>query len=181
MPEIVLDTCCLVNLYASGELASILRTRGCRWYVPSAVEAEVIYTRQRDDTGQWVLRQAKLGEHLDAGLLSRCTAADPRETALYVELAAILQDGEAMALAIAQARKWVLATDDGKARREAKQRGVRIATTPALLRLWALAASVDAATVARTLLEVQQGARFEPSDAFPGHGWWRYVTQGQTA
>ena len=50
-----------------------------------------------------------------------CNCDNAEEQELFVNLAASLDDGEAMSLAIALSRNWHLATDDKKARRIFKE------------------------------------------------------------
>lgn len=61
-------------------------------------------------------------------------ALEPHEEqALYIELSSFLGPGEASCLAIASPRRWVLATDDLAARRQAGERGVRLTGTLGIL------------------------------------------------
>jgi predicted nucleic acid-binding protein len=90
----------------------------------------------------------------------------------YVEFAADLDDGEAMALAIARARAWLLATDDRKARRRAVESGVSIVTTPELMKRWADSSRVPAEEIRSALERIQARARFVPAPDFPEYEWW---------
>jgi predicted nucleic acid-binding protein len=92
---------------------------------------------------------------------------------LYVDLAARLDDGEAMALAIAKARRWWLSTDDCKARRLAGDLGVKVLTTPEILKRWADAAHPAPVEIGDMLQNIERRARFAPADNDPLHGWWR--------
>ena len=58
-------------------------------------------------------------------------AADiEKKTAIAVEFAAQIDDGEASCLAIAKSRGWLVATDDRKAIRLAVKSGISVITTP---------------------------------------------------
>jgi phosphatidylserine/phosphatidylglycerophosphate/cardiolipin synthase-like enzyme len=136
---------------------------------------ETLFLRDVDPDGNRQLRRVDLQSSVDRGLLLPCSPESEAETSLYVSLATALDDGEAMALAIAKSRAWRLATDDRLAIRYAKDLGVPILTTPELMKRWADALSADINRVRAALRRIQVMARFVPSPSFPMHGWW--VTQ----
>src|SRR5262245_28263234 len=97
-PDVVLDTCCLVNLAAIDGTLDCLASFALTWYIPTAVEAEGIYIRATADSR--VVRRIELATAISAGAVQICAPADDVEQALYVDFALGLGDGEAMALAI---------------------------------------------------------------------------------
>lgn len=169
--DIVLDTCCLVNLAAIDGTLACLVAFDVIWYVPTAVQAEGVFIRSAADTNE--VRRIDLDPAITAGLVHICTPADDVEQALYVEFALSLDDGEAMALAIAKNRNWKLATDDRKARNKARAVGVTIVTTPELLHRWAARAGPTDLQIAEALRRVETLARFTPSENSPAADWWR--------
>jgi predicted nucleic acid-binding protein len=172
MPDAVIDSCCLINLCAAGDLGDVLPPLGLTWHIPKAVMGETLFLRDVDSDGNRQLRRVDLQASVDRGLLRPCSPESEAETSLYVALAAALDDGEAMALAIAKSRAWRLATDDRLAIRHAKDLGVPIVTTPELMKRWADALSLDIAQVRAALGRIQKLARFVPSPSFPMHSWW---------
>lgn len=173
MPNGVVDACCLINLYAAGKLREVLAASGLDWHVPALVRQEVGKIRQPDpdDPTKLVEAAIELQPFIDAGVLRPCDADTEAETELFVEIAARLDDGEAMALAIATSRGWALATDDRKAIREAA-RGVSTLGTPKLVKQWADTAAVPEAAIARVLRNIQTFARFQPRRGSPLDQWW---------
>jgi len=137
MPDTVIDTCCLTNISAAGNLAAVLSHTGLTWHVPPAVAAEAVFVRVRQADGRIVKQHFDLKPFLATKALRDVELAEGEETALYVDLAADLSDGEAMALAIASCRGWKIVTDDRKARRRAGELGTEVITTPQIMRLWA--------------------------------------------
>ena len=124
MPDAIVDSCCVINLYAAGDLPAILPTLGRKLHVPDKVLEETMYVHEREGgpgaaEAKVVRRAVDLAAALGAGLLHRCDLAGEDELALFVRLAAVLDDGEAACLAVAKSRGWTLATDDRKGRREA--------------------------------------------------------------
>jgi predicted nucleic acid-binding protein len=169
--DVVLDTCCLVNLAAIDGTLECLAVVGLTWYIPTAVQAEGIFIRSGTDTKE--VRQIDLIPSITAGIVRVCAPADEVEQALYVKLAMDLDDGEAMALAIAKSRGWKLATDDRKARNMAASMGVVVLTTPQLLERWASGTNKSKAETADAIRRIESLARFTPPDNSPGAEWWR--------
>jgi predicted nucleic acid-binding protein len=172
MSDCVIDACCLINLCAVGDLQGWLPSLGFAWHLPSAVGQEALFLRTTDDEGNPTAENIDARQLLDAGLISECSVQSGEETQYYVELAADLDDGEAMALAIARARGWILATDDRKARRRAAEADVQVITTPELMRRSAERNVLSAGEIQTALQRIQARARFVPAADFPEYEWW---------
>src|SRR5687767_14194928 len=112
MSDAIVDSCCVINLYAAGNLVTLLPSLGLRLHVPKKVLEESMYVRQPDpaDVAKLIQRPVDLAPVLAAGLLHRCDLEGEDELDLFVQLATTLDDGEAVCLAIAKVRGWVLAT-----------------------------------------------------------------------
>ncbi len=178
MPKIV-DACCTINLYAAGNLTTLLPAIGAEWYVAEKVVTEMLYVRRPDpdDESKLVKEPINLRPALDAGVLRSCTVSED-ELDLFVELAALMDDGEAMCLAVAQSRGWTLATDDRKARRIAGERGVPVLTTAEIVKNWADATAAGDAAIAAIVQNIQRFARFVPHRTMPLHEWWVQLASG---
>ena len=172
MAEGIIDTCCLINLLAVGRVGDWLPLLGLRWHIPSAVMGEALYLRGSDEAGKPRKEPVDLRPLVAGGALAVCGLESSEETDLYVRLAAELDDGEAMALALAKCRNWLLATDDRKGRRLAADLAVTVLTTPDLMKRWADAASPTPDELAAALRRIREFARFVPSEDFPLHDWW---------
>src|SRR6516225_9495138 len=71
-------------------------------------------------------------------LLTVCNPQNQRELHQFTHYAAISRsDGEAMRLAVAEERKWGVATDDRRAIRVAQQAGLTVVSSPELVKVWA--------------------------------------------
>ena len=81
-------------------------------------------------------------------------------------------DGEAMCLAIAEQRGWVVATDDRKAIRVAQQAGLTVVSCPALVKAWVDATGPDQAALNKVLQDIQVLAQFKPNPTMPEYQWW---------
>lgn len=105
----------LINLLATGELKSILESARRLSLLCSVVKEESIYLKTGDPNNPKEL--IDLAPFLTEGILSVCEIEHEREELLYVVFASVLDDGEAMTLAIAINRGHYLVTDERKARR----------------------------------------------------------------
>lgn len=173
MSDVVIDTCCLINCCAAEPLDRWLPALAYTWYVPRTVRGEALYLRPAEsDPGELIDEPIDLSPWIEGGIIRECDAEGDAELSLYLELAAQLDDGEALALAIAQQRGWILATDDRKARRIADERGVSVLTTPGILKRWADEVSATADEVAARIRRIAVRAHFAPPKNDPLHGWW---------
>jgi predicted nucleic acid-binding protein len=181
MSDSIVDSCCVINLYATGKLLTLIPPLGLRLYVPEKVLAETLYVRQPDPAEAGILIQhaVDLTPAIAAGLLHRCDFDGAEELGLFVQLATTLDDGEAACLAIAKVRGWTLATDDRKGLREAAALGVPVITTPELMKRWADATKSDPAAVAKVLRDIQEYARFSPHKTMPMVSWWEDLVARQ--
>ena len=109
MNEAIVDACCFINLYATGDLRGFLTASQWSWYIPRAALAESLYIRVVNDAGEDDREAIDPQGCFDDGLLTLIDVQDA-EAELYVRLARDLDDGEAMALAVARHRGWLLAT-----------------------------------------------------------------------
>ncbi len=175
MQDAAIDACCLSDLLASGVAEAILRACGFAWHLPAAVQAEVQYCRQHDPAqpGQTIMVPVDLSPMITSGLLTVCSPQTRQELDQFTRYATNFRsDGEAMCLALAGTRKWIVATDDRKAIRVAQQAGLTVVSCPELLKTWAEATSPDQATLVRNLQDIQVLAQFSPNSAMPEHKWW---------
>lgn len=171
--DVVVDACCLINLCAAqDDLEKWLPSLGGRWHVPTAVLAETMYLRTEDDSGT-EQRPVDLQHLVDADVLATCRVKGAVETQLYVDLAVELDDGEAMAIAIARNRGWLLSTDDRKANRLAAERGLRVLTTAEIVKRWSEVVSPSDQAIREMLQRIEKRARFFPPTSDPYHEWWR--------
>jgi len=166
----VLDTCVLINLLATGRAAEIVRVIAPARMVCSAVSEESLYLRPLEAEGR--PEPVDLQTLIDAGVFTPCQIEGVAEEDLYVTYALELDDGEAMSLAIAQSRNLVLATDERKVRRIARENVplLSIISTAEIVRAWAEGKELrDVTAVARSILV---RSRFRPPDSDPLAIWW---------
>jgi len=171
----VIDACCLIDLLVSGQMEAILRATGYAWNLPDAVKAVVQFVRRHNPArpGSFLNAPVDLSPHLNSGLLTACQPTASQGQTLFVQYAAEFRsDGEAMCLAIAEARGWVVATDDRKAIRIAEKGGLTVISCPQLVKTWVDATRPDTALVVQVLTDIQTLAQFRPNSTMPESDWW---------
>ena len=178
MTDVVLDTCCLINLCAVADLRTWLPQTAFRWHLPRAVASEAIFLKTPDQDGTVQRSPVDLSLCQDAGVLIPCDVATRPETSLFVRLAEDLDDGEAMAMAIAETRGWFLASDDRKAMTVARRRGVQVLTTAEVIKGWSADAGVPHEDIVAALTRVERLARFIPAPDYPLYEWWCEILRG---
>src|SRR5687767_12057145 len=136
-PSAVIDACCLIDLLVSGRAEAILRATGFTWHLPSSVRSEVRYVRQHDPAqpGAVIQVPVDLSALIQAGVLTVADPATQPELDRFVHYATLFRsDGEAMCLALAETRGWVVASDDRRAIRVARQAGLPAVSCPQLVK-----------------------------------------------
>lgn len=123
---VIADTCIPINFSLAGRFDLLSRHQDYRIIVTDHTLAELVDPAQLRD----------LEFAIQAGEVEETTVTDPDELAVYAHLGTFLGRGEAAAIAVAEKRGWVIATDEkGRARREIESRlGMgRLLTTPGIL------------------------------------------------
>jgi predicted nucleic acid-binding protein len=196
MQDVVLDACCVINLYAAGKffsgealrsnpplrrvagLASLHQAKKLaidfKLHLPGKVKEETRYILQPDveDESKLVKTDIDLDPIVRAGILHECNLEGEEETELFVQMATKLDDGEAVCFAIAKNRGWLLATDERPTENLAKKHGVSIITTPELVKHWADKIKASENDVAKVLWNIQTYAHYFPRKSLPMHSWW---------
>jgi predicted nucleic acid-binding protein len=176
MHEPIIDTCCLLNLFASGKPAAILHHFG-RVHISELVQGEAIWIREYDNESppQLVPKQIDLTQCVDDGVIAICRLEQRQEYELFIQFAQQLDDGEASVLAIAKVRGWIVATDDRKAQRIAAEQSISTISTSEMIHAWATSEKVSDQQVGELLRNIQLFGRFVPRRSDPLYEWWRQL------
>jgi predicted nucleic acid-binding protein len=119
-----------------------------------------------------VVTPVDLTDHLHSGAFQIIELARD-EVPLFVELAALVDDGEAATIAAAIKRGLLLATDDRKARRLCAERGLALPTgTVALIRRYCEAQALDQGRICHLLRRISNRASFQAPRGDPDLKWW---------
>ena len=177
----MLDASCLLNLYATGRLRAISATIDVRIQVADyAIEHEAIYTWLRDATsGHDEPVPVDVSPLIAEGLIHIVELERTAERATFVELATLVDDGEAVSGALAFHRGCSVATDDRKARRVFGERipSVQLVSTLDLLKLWTDIGQISDDELRAAMIAMRSGASYIPSSRDPLFEWWAAITR----
>ena len=171
--NLIIDACVLINLLASGMIEQILMTTSQESNICVIVRNESIFLRNEADLTEMI--PIDIQPHIDNGLIKICDLETDEEQELFVNLAAKLDDGEAMSIAISISREWDVATDDKKARRiflENAQKQQKLASTSSLIKEWAETESISEQKIKEILSKIETSARFQPARSDENYQWW---------
>ena len=178
---LLLDASCLLNLYATGQLRAISATIDVQLHVADYVlEQEAIYTWLPDATsGQDEPVLVDVSPLIEDGLLHVTGLESINEQATFVELAALVDDGEAVTGALAFHRGCAIATDDRKARRVFGERipSVQMVSTLDLLKQWADLGRITDTDLRTAMIAMRSGASYIPSRRDSLFEWWAEIVR----
>ncbi|MCP5098743.1 MAG: hypothetical protein GY943_24595 [Chloroflexi bacterium] len=174
----ILDACCVMNLYASGKMegiiSSITESVAVTVYVMD-VEALTVYEKSKSmspDKKELI----DLQPFLDEGCLFLADLDSNEEKLAFIQFAALrLDDGEAMTLAIASSRNWAVATDDRAAQRIIKiqHKHIQTISTPEIIRHWNETTNPEAEILRQAIINIEQRANYLLGKRHPLFEWWQ--------
>jgi hypothetical protein len=181
-PVLVLDACCIINLFATGLVEEILASFPYRLATSRLVATREVLSIARltappdGPLEREVIAPARLENMENLAVLDLVTDA---ERADFVRFTAEIDDGEASVCALAVAHQGGVATDDRRALRVLGQMSPRVPTmqTSELLHHWARVARAPESTVRDVLRAVRLRARFYPRRDAPRFEWWDRYSQ----
>ena len=170
----VIDTCCLINLYASQRPLALIQAVFRKIIIPNHVAEESLFIRQPadDDPTQLVPVAISLGELLEKAVIEVVDFNEDAELEQFIQLATLLDDGEAACMAIASLRGLPLSTDDRKAITVANDLDVEILTTPEILKNWIIAVSPEPGEITEVVDNIERYGRFRPHHTSVHAKWW---------
>ncbi len=167
---LLLDACVAINLAATGHIQLIAEAIDVTFILVRQAAAEVGHLRDTAG-GEPVLTPINLSQHT-SGILE-ITDLTPPEYPLYLDLARLVDDGEAATIAVAAHRNLQLATDDRKARRLCAERHIpEPVHTLAIMDAYTDAAGLQHSRLRELLIKIRDRASFQPPRRDPDHKWW---------
>jgi len=175
---LVLDACCLLNIFASDRGIDILKALPVQRVVTQVVCDDELKTLQSldDGTNEEGAEQFQLA--LTQGLLTVVDFETEVEAESFLNyIAENLDDGEAATCAIAFQRKWAIATDDKKAisftKKEAPQ--IQIISTLELVKYWSDEVNPDLNDLRLALETIRFTGKYIPHKRHPLYAWWKKI------
>lgn len=173
-PLLLLDACCLINLFATGRIEEILAGLPYRFTTSRWVATQEVLTIGQATSSDGPLEREIIPQARLEGLITILDLATEREMDDFVRFATELDDGEAGVCALAVSHSGMVGTDDRKALRVLAQKAPQVATiqTPELLYEWAHRTAAHASDIASVLRAVFHRGRFTPRRGAPRYDWW---------
>jgi predicted nucleic acid-binding protein len=145
------DACILINLLRAHRLDLLGAVPPYVFFIPKEALGEITYPDQ----------QAELQEALDRGWIQETRLEAIAELQIFARANEQLGSGESACLALAQARNWILGTDDSKGAKWGKvisASGIQILNTPGILLLAIRQGvlTIEQADEIKTLLEASR-------------------------
>jgi hypothetical protein len=170
---LLLDACCVINLYATGRMREILRALPYRCAAARYVIDREVLLLAPDSERSHERERIDLVLVIDEGLLEVMDVESDADKQELVRLAREIDDGEAQTCALARFRGASVASDDRKVLRLLDREQVTAVRTAELLHEWSLRAEPGAAIVRDALRRVEALASFRPRAGAPLSDWWR--------
>ncbi len=173
--HITLDACCVLNLCASGNFISILKTIPAQVTVTEVVKHQELKTLQdltvEDNDGAIQLERA-----IQQGLLLVVDFESESEEQTFINYVFEMgDDGESATFAIASHRRWAVATDDKKAisffKKEEPE--LQIFSSLEIIKHWSDVTKPSSRELKNTLSTIRVKARYLPSKKHPLFSWWQ--------
>ncbi len=181
---LLLDACCLINLYATGCLREILVAQGVCVGVVDVVAGEALFVQtETPNEGGEDRERIDLAPLVADGALRILAPDTDEEYEAFINYAAAgLDDGEALTLALAQTRACQVATDDQRARREAHAVPSLVCqSTVTLLQRWVETCAVAPPALAAVLCRIERLARFRSGRREKAEQEWWDRARGKEA
>ena len=173
--SLLLDANCILNLYATGHLREITCGLPYQFRIADYVlKHEALYIWHPSPTdGSVVQEPVEMTPLVEEGLIQLMRLEGSAEEATFVELAADLDDGEAVTGALAFHRGCPVATDDRKARRVLGQLipPVELVSTLELLKQWSEDNQIPKEQLASAMATMQSCASYRPGRRDPRYEW----------
>ncbi len=176
-PGIILNTCCLIDLYASGYISDILQSLP----VPVAIttytyEREKLptYLRSANDEGLSA-NPSGLLSLVQSGVLIVASPTNEERVSMNDFAASVKVDGEAYTLALAFHRHWAIGVDDLHAQRWFRRyiQESLLLSTPTFIKYWAERSSLATDELTKILQKVWSQTGYQPLLDDPLCTWWK--------
>lgn len=170
--KLLLNDCSvLLNLLAADCPAEVAADLRWQLAICPSVRDEVKKLRNIT-TGDMV--PVDIASLIASGLLQVLELVGDEEQVLYVEQATVVDDGEAMSIAIAVSRGLELAIDDKQATNHVLRAfpKMKLWTTPEILKHWMDTALISTERSREVIRLIEARARYFPPKLHPLAAWW---------
>jgi hypothetical protein len=179
---VILNACCLRNIYASGCMVAILGALPIPTMIARIAYQEQplrIFRENKEGEGL-VVEHIDLQPALNAGLLVVASLSSEAEEVKMINLATVLEgDAEATSAALALQRRWAIGVDGPATTGLFRQHlpDVPIVSTPILVQHWVERSRPPFRALRAALQNIHQGTGYTPPVYHPLYPWWQEVLE----
>jgi predicted nucleic acid-binding protein len=169
---IILDACCIINLYASSVMGEVLESIPFPCFVDEYVREKEALKIKAKPKNEFI--DIDLEPLIEKKILKEISLSGEEEKRTFVNLAAALDDGEARCGAIAANRNLVVATDEKAGIRVFSNLNPPISTvsTLSMLHNWAVAKNKNMVHIRSVLKRIEKRASYRPGLSNEYFNWW---------
>lgn len=174
---IIMDSCCVFNIHASGISRALFETLPVKAYISEyVVENELIdfgrLDRLNDERSSF---QRLIGDNV----IEIMNLEDEQEINDFLTLCQRYScgNGELSCIALAKNRSLVIATDDGKATIISKKYtpSAHIITTPEIVKYYIDNSNINNLSAKQIIESIEINGRYSPNKDHFLYDWWNYV------
>lgn len=179
---VILNACCLRNIYASGCMVAILGALPIPTMIARIAYQEQplrIFRENKEGEGL-VVEHIDLQPALNAGLLVVASLTSEAEETKMINLATVLEgDAEATTAALALQRRRAIGVDGPATMGLFRQHlpDVQIVSTPILVQHWVERSRPPSRALRAALQNIHQGTGYAPPVHHPLYPWWQEVLE----
>ncbi|MEX0844175.1 MAG: hypothetical protein WD022_02795 [Balneolaceae bacterium] len=169
---IILDACCIINLYASSVMKEVIESVPLPFFVDQYVREKEALKIKGQSKNEFI--DIDIEPHIQKKILVEVSLSGEDEITAFVNLAASLDDGESRCGAIAANRNLVVATDEKAGIRVFSNLNPPIPTisTLELLYIWAESKNISPDVIGSVLKRIQKNASYRPGSNHKFFEWW---------
>ncbi|MDZ7721063.1 MAG: hypothetical protein U5K72_19740 [Balneolaceae bacterium] len=170
---IILDACCIINLYASSVMQEVLESFQLPFYVDRYVKEREALKIKGEKENEFI--DIDLLPFIQDKILHEVSLSGEDEVNTFVNLAVSLDDGEARCGAIAAHRNLVVATDEKVGIRIFSGLGPPISTisTLEILHDWSVNKNITTDKISMVLKKIEKRASYRPGSKHAYFEWWK--------
>lgn len=169
---IILDACCIINLYAGSVMREVLESIPLPIYVDRYVREKEALKIKAETENEFV--DIDLLPLIQDKILHEVSLSGEDEVNTFVNLAASLDDGEARCGAIAAHRNLVVATDGKVGIRifSALEPPISTISTLEILYQWSETKKIRPDKISKVLKNIEKKASYRPGTKHAYFAWW---------
>lgn len=170
---IILDACCIINLYAGSVMRDVLESIPVPFYVDRYVREKEVLKIKAETENEFV--DIDLLPLIQDKILHEISLSGEDEVNTFVNLAASLDDGEARCGAIAAHRNFVVATDEKVGIRifSGLKPPISTISTIEILYHWSETNNIKPENISEVLKNIEKRASYRPGSKHAWFDWWK--------